>query len=110
MVQTRRDERQLIETFNESLDHTPVDVLRLGQQTSTVNPWLRDTLCYTAPRLNHYIQTVNGTQQFLDLDARHVWHPYSASDSELPVYPVVSASGVRLKLADGRYLLGGIAT
>lgn len=53
---------------------------------------------------------MNNIQQLLDLDARHVWHPYSAIDSELPVYPVVSASGVRLKLADGRELLDGMAS
>lgn len=60
--------------------------------------------------MNHHTQTMNDLQQLLDLDARHVWHPYSAIDSELPVYPVVSASGVRLKLADGRELLDGMAS
>ena len=34
-------------------------------------------------------------------DRAHVWHPYSAMDSDLPVYTVVSANGVRLQLDDG---------
>ncbi|MDH5182433.1 MAG: adenosylmethionine--8-amino-7-oxononanoate transaminase [Gammaproteobacteria bacterium] len=53
---------------------------------------------------------MNDTQKMQELDARHVWHPYSATDSNLPVYPVVSAHGVRLKLADGRELLDGMAS
>ena len=48
--------------------------------------------------------------QLLDIDRKHIWHPYSALDSDSPVYPVVSASGVRLKLADGRELIDGMAS
>ncbi len=44
------------------------------------------------------------------LDRRHVWHPYSAIDSPLPTYPVVSAQGVRLRLADGRELIDGMSS
>jgi adenosylmethionine-8-amino-7-oxononanoate aminotransferase len=43
-------------------------------------------------------------------DQRHIWHPYSAMDSNLPVYPVESASGVRLWLTDGRELIDGMAS
>lgn len=46
----------------------------------------------------------------LEIDKRYIWHPYSAMGSDLPVYPVVSASGVRLKLADGRELIDGMAS
>jgi adenosylmethionine-8-amino-7-oxononanoate aminotransferase len=43
-------------------------------------------------------------------DRAHVWHPY-ASATELPeVFPVSSASGVRLTLADGRELIDGMAS
>ena len=51
-----------------------------------------------------------GADQLLELDRRHVWHPYSpmpATDSPLPV---VSADGVRLRLADGRELVDGMAS
>jgi len=43
-------------------------------------------------------------------DARHVWHPYSAATPALDAYPVSSASGVRLTLADGRELIDGMAS
>ncbi len=48
------------------------------------------------------------TPDWLNLD--HVWLPYTQmKTAELPV-PVVSASGVRLKLADGRELIDGISS
>jgi adenosylmethionine-8-amino-7-oxononanoate aminotransferase len=43
-------------------------------------------------------------------DQAHIWHPYSAMGAEQPVYPVVSAQGVRLKLADGRELIDGMSS
>jgi len=46
----------------------------------------------------------------LDIDQQHIWHPYSAMHSSMPVYPVGSAHGVRLKLADGRELIDGMAS
>lgn len=46
----------------------------------------------------------------LAFDREHIWHPYAAMNSDLPVYPVVSASGARLKLADGRELIDGMAS
>ena len=50
------------------------------------------------------------TPDWVDLDRRHVWHPYSAIDSGLPVFPVESASGVRIRLADGRELIDGMSS
>ncbi|MCM8854191.1 MAG: adenosylmethionine--8-amino-7-oxononanoate transaminase [Candidatus Thiodiazotropha sp.] len=47
---------------------------------------------------------------WIDYDKHHVWHPYSAIGADLPVYPVVSANGVRLKLADGRELIDGMSS
>ena len=44
----------------------------------------------------------------LRLDKAHLWHPYSATCA--PVFPVVSASGVRLRLADGRELIDGMSS
>ena len=46
----------------------------------------------------------------LAVDHAHVWHPYSAIGSELPVFPVDSADGVRIRLADGRELIDGMAS
>ncbi len=44
------------------------------------------------------------------IDQNHIWHPYSAMKSELPVYQVSSADGVRIKLADGRVLIDGMSS
>jgi adenosylmethionine-8-amino-7-oxononanoate aminotransferase len=48
--------------------------------------------------------------QLLVLDSERVWHPYGALPSAQPPLPVVSAAGVRLKLADGRELIDGMAS
>jgi adenosylmethionine-8-amino-7-oxononanoate aminotransferase len=47
---------------------------------------------------------------WIEFDKQHVWHPYSAVGSDLPVFPVVSADGVRLRLADGRELIDGMSS
>jgi len=49
-------------------------------------------------------------EQLIALDQQHVWHPYASMDNPPPAYPVVSASGVRLTLADGRELIDGMAS
>jgi len=41
-------------------------------------------------------------------DKQHVWHPYAAMGT--PVYPVVSANGVHIKLANGQQLIDGMAS
>jgi adenosylmethionine-8-amino-7-oxononanoate aminotransferase len=48
--------------------------------------------------------------RLLALDAERVWHPYGALPAQLPSLPVVSAQGVRLRLADGRELIDGMAS
>ncbi|HXN38191.1 MAG TPA: adenosylmethionine--8-amino-7-oxononanoate transaminase [Solirubrobacteraceae bacterium] len=48
--------------------------------------------------------------ELLALDSERVWHPYGALPAALPPLPVVSAQGVRLKLADGRELIDGMAS
>lgn len=46
----------------------------------------------------------------LQYDREHVWHPYASIVDPLPVFPVASASGVRLKLDDGRELIDGMSS
>ncbi|HQY69531.1 MAG TPA: adenosylmethionine--8-amino-7-oxononanoate transaminase [Pseudomonadales bacterium] len=46
----------------------------------------------------------------LAADRRHAWHPYASALNPPPVYPVASARGVRLQLADGRELLDGMSS
>jgi len=46
----------------------------------------------------------------LSIDKNNIWHPYSAMHSDIPVYQVASAQGVRIKLSDGRELIDGMAS
>jgi adenosylmethionine---8-amino-7-oxononanoate aminotransferase len=46
----------------------------------------------------------------LAFDREHVWHPYGALPSAAAPLPVVSAEGVRLRLADGRELIDGMSS
>lgn len=58
--------------------------------------------------LKHKSSNVNN--DVLQRDQEYVWHPYSAINSENPVFEVESASGVRLRLADGRELIDGMSS
>jgi adenosylmethionine---8-amino-7-oxononanoate aminotransferase len=49
-------------------------------------------------------------QELQKQDRKHVWHPYAASPPAGEIFPVVSAEGVRLTLADGRELIDGMAS
>lgn len=46
----------------------------------------------------------------LAYDRAHVWHPYTSMTDPSPVRLVVGASGVRLRLADGREVVDGMAS
>lgn len=58
------------------------------------------------------MKTVDKTisQEDLEFDKKHLWHPYTSLTQPLPVYPVESAEGVRIQLADGRVLIDGMAS
>ncbi|MBW8802893.1 MAG: adenosylmethionine--8-amino-7-oxononanoate transaminase [Catenulisporales bacterium] len=43
-------------------------------------------------------------------DRETVWHPYAPMPSVVEPFPVVAAEGVRLRLADGRELVDGMAS
>lgn len=49
-------------------------------------------------------------EQLQQLDRELLWHPYSSVINPPSMYPVQSASGVRIKLADGRELIDGMAS
>lgn len=50
------------------------------------------------------------TEKLLEFDREHLWHPYTSMTHPLPVHLVSSAEGVRLRLADGRELIDGMAS
>jgi adenosylmethionine-8-amino-7-oxononanoate aminotransferase len=49
-------------------------------------------------------------EELLAADAEHVWHPYAPMPGRVEPLLVTEASGVRLKLADGRELVDGMSS
>jgi adenosylmethionine---8-amino-7-oxononanoate aminotransferase len=49
-------------------------------------------------------------ERLLAIDRERVWHPYRPLPAASPPLPVVAAEGVRLRLADGRELVDGMAS
>jgi len=52
----------------------------------------------------------SNTDQLIARDKELLWHPYTSMTQPIPAYPVESASGVRLKLTDGRELIDGMSS
>lgn len=50
------------------------------------------------------------TEEQLNFDKEHIWHPYSSMINPPPMTPVVSATGTRLKLNDGSELIDGMSS
>jgi len=53
---------------------------------------------------------MNKQAVWVNYDKNYVWHPYSSMNSDAPVFPVDSASGVKIKLQDGAELIDGMSS
>lgn len=49
-------------------------------------------------------------EQLIQFDTNHIWHPYTSMTSPVPAFPVESAQGCTITLADGRRLTDGMAS
>jgi adenosylmethionine-8-amino-7-oxononanoate aminotransferase len=56
------------------------------------------------------VEVATAWDRLLELDRHRVWHPYGPMPATSTPLPVVSAEGVRLRLADGRELVDGMAS
>ncbi|HDR1021926.1 TPA: adenosylmethionine--8-amino-7-oxononanoate transaminase [Pasteurella multocida] len=49
-------------------------------------------------------------QQLLAFDRQHIWHPYAAVNSTMPLFAVERAEGVYIQLKDGTQLIDGMSS
>lgn len=49
-------------------------------------------------------------ESILAADRQYLWHPYSSTTIQSPLFPVHSAHGTRIRLLDGRELIDGMAS
>lgn len=50
------------------------------------------------------------SKKLLDRDRASLWHPYASTIDPAEVFPVVSASGTKIRLADGSEVIDGMAS
>ncbi len=53
---------------------------------------------------------MNPSSDLVAIDEAHAWHPYTSTIDRDPVYPVASAHGCLIELADGRTLIDGMSS
>lgn len=48
--------------------------------------------------------------EILAFDKAHIWHPYAAIDSDMPIFAVDCANGINITLKDGNTLVDGMSS
>ena len=67
-------------------------------------------MSHTAPSYPESAYSDADTATWQAWDRDHIWHPYSSMLIQAEIFPVASANGVRLTLADGRELVDGMSS
>lgn len=49
-------------------------------------------------------------EEILDIDAKHLWHPYSSFKQKSPLFVVESAQGTKISLKSGETLIDGMSS
>ncbi len=53
---------------------------------------------------------LSNTDNDIEFDKRHIWHPYTSSTNPLPCYEVTHAKGTKLTLGDNRQVVDGMSS
>ena len=56
------------------------------------------------------MNSLTSSEDLINFDKKHIWHPYSSLKDPVTPFIVVSAKGTRLFLIDGRELIDGMAS
>lgn len=77
---------------------------------TTRSRWLRcfSNTSYLHPSINKARH--RSTEEHLDFDRSHLWHPYTSLIAPTPVLPVSRAQGCTLHLEDGSQMLDGMSS
>lgn len=106
------DEIQKVHQVRESTGQPPELLATPRTRDGAVGcPYADEKLLSSRPSAEaEHAEEAHETSKMLAADMRLLWHPYTSTTKPMPCLPVKSASGVRLKLADGNELIDGMSS